>query len=381
MKRIAITILVFIIVITNVNFVFAKNEFIVENGVLTEYNGSGGDIVIPDDMGITSIGEYVFYNNKNITSVTISEGIGNIGESAFGLCSNLNYISLPNSIWKIQPFAFASSGLTTVTIPSKCSIYMYAFSSCNNLKKVVFEEGVSELNSDIFENCNSLQTIILPSTLKYIDSEFKGCDNLTEMILSDGTPKVLNGIFYKCSAIKKIYIPDSATEIESGAFTDCELLEAIVVPNSVTQIGENVITNCDKAVIYSEPDAYAREYAEANNIPWADIKTLNGGWNWETSIKKGEDKENTYICTAKNVSTGKKTGEFIAAYYDEFGNMLGSEIKDLNRNSGEKETICITIPIEDLSKVKTIKAFVWNSFENMNAESLYTEYIVERATN
>ena len=376
MKRIAITIFIFIIVIINVNLVFAKNEFIVENGVLTEYNGSGGDIVIPDDMGITSIGEYVFYNNKNITSVTISEGIGNIGESAFGLCSNLNYISLPNSIWKIQPFAFASSGLTTVTIPSKCSIYMYAFSSCNNLKKVVFEEGVSELNSDIFENCNSLQTIILPSTLKYIDSEFKGCDNLTEIILSDGIPKVLNGIFYKCSAIKKIYIPDSAIEIESGAFTDCELLEAIVIPNSVTQIGENVITNCDKAVIYSEPDAYAREYAEVNNIPWANIKTLNGGWNWETFIEKSDTEPNTYICTAKNVSTGKITGEFTAAYYDELGNMLGSEIKSLNRNSGEKETIRVTIPESGITEIKKIKAFVWDSFANMNAVSQYAEYII-----
>lgn len=354
----------------------ALEEFIVENGVLIEYNGSGGDIVIPADMGITSIGEYVFYNNQSITSVTIPEGIGNIGESAFGLCSNLTHISLPDTLWKIQPFAFASSGVTEVIIPPKCSIYMYAFRSCYNLTKVVFKEGVSELEADIFEDCNSLKTIILPTTIKNIDLSFKGCDNLTEIILSDGTPKVLNGIFYKCSAIKKIYIPDSATEIESGAFTDCESLEAIVVPNSVTQIEENVITNCDKAVIYSEPDAYARKYAEANNIPWADIKTLNGGWNWETSIEKGEDKENTYICTAKNVSTGKKTGEFIAAYYDVFGSMLGSEIKDLNRNSGEKETICITIPIGDMSKVKTIKAFVWDSFANMNAVSQYAECII-----
>lgn len=46
MKRIAITIFIFIIMTTNVNLIFAENEFIVENGVLTEYNGSGGDIVI-----------------------------------------------------------------------------------------------------------------------------------------------------------------------------------------------------------------------------------------------------------------------------------------------------------------------------------------------
>ena len=38
----------------------ALEEFIVENGVLIEYNGSGGDIVIPGNMGITSIGNTYF---------------------------------------------------------------------------------------------------------------------------------------------------------------------------------------------------------------------------------------------------------------------------------------------------------------------------------
>lgn len=351
-------------------------EFIVENGILTEYNGSGGDIVIPGDMGITSIGKYVFCNNQSITSVEIPDGIELIGDGAFMECTNLKSVSFPTNYFRIAPYAFGGAGFRTLKYPKNCSGINWAFYGCENLKEVIIEEGVTSLSTGLFDGCSSLKTVTLPSTCTFILPAFKNCGNLTEIILSDGIPKVLNGIFYKCSAIKKIYIPDSATEIESGAFTDCESLEAIVVPNSVTQIGENVITNCDKAVIYSEPDAYAREYAEANNIPWADIKTLNGGWNWETSIEKGEDKENTYICTAKNVSTGKKTGEFIAAYYDEFGNMLGSEIKSLNRNSGEKETIRVTIPENGITEIKKIKAFVWDSFANMNAVSQYAEYII-----
>ena len=58
----------------------ALEEFIVENGVLIEYNGSGGDIVIPGNMGITSIGKYVFCNNQSITSVKIPDGIELIGD-------------------------------------------------------------------------------------------------------------------------------------------------------------------------------------------------------------------------------------------------------------------------------------------------------------
>lgn len=36
------------------------SDFVIKNGVLTEYAGSGGNVVIPD--GITAIGEGVFKN-------------------------------------------------------------------------------------------------------------------------------------------------------------------------------------------------------------------------------------------------------------------------------------------------------------------------------
>ncbi len=36
----------------------ASGDFTIENGVLTKYNGSGGNVVIPD--GVTEIGKYAF---------------------------------------------------------------------------------------------------------------------------------------------------------------------------------------------------------------------------------------------------------------------------------------------------------------------------------
>ena len=36
----------------------AADDFEIQNGVLTKYNGSGGDVIIPSD--VTSIGESVF---------------------------------------------------------------------------------------------------------------------------------------------------------------------------------------------------------------------------------------------------------------------------------------------------------------------------------
>ena len=99
----------------------ALEEFIVENGVLIEYNGSGGDIVIPGDMRITSIGKYVFCNNQSITSVKIPDGIELIGDGAFMECTNLKSVSFPTNYFRIAPYAFGGAGFITLKYPKNCS--------------------------------------------------------------------------------------------------------------------------------------------------------------------------------------------------------------------------------------------------------------------
>ena len=57
------------------------NDFVIENGVLKEYKGSSGDVVIPE--GVTSIGDYVFFLCDSLESVTIPDGVTNIGKAVF----------------------------------------------------------------------------------------------------------------------------------------------------------------------------------------------------------------------------------------------------------------------------------------------------------
>lgn len=47
----------------NAGFRAADDDFVIQNGVLTEYYGDGGNVVIPN--GVTSIGSKAFYNPKS----------------------------------------------------------------------------------------------------------------------------------------------------------------------------------------------------------------------------------------------------------------------------------------------------------------------------
>jgi len=133
------------------------NDFNVnENGVLVDYIGSGGDVIIP--VGVTSIGAQAFALNNNITSVTIPEGVTEIGEGAFVFCKSLANVELPSTLTTIGDGAFAFCySLTDIEIPEGLtSIGIGAFDCCVSLGDVILPDGVATIGEDAFEGCTML---------------------------------------------------------------------------------------------------------------------------------------------------------------------------------------------------------------------------------
>ena len=75
------------------------NDFVIENGVLKEYKGQGGDVVIPE--GVKSIGDSAFEYCKSLTSIVIPESVTSIGDSAFWRCSSLTSVVIPEGVKSI----------------------------------------------------------------------------------------------------------------------------------------------------------------------------------------------------------------------------------------------------------------------------------------
>ena len=75
----------------------SRVSFFIDGGVLTAVDLNGEtEVVIPS--GVTSIGNYAFYDCNELTQVFVPEGVTNIGDYAFYDCSSLKEVSLPDSL-------------------------------------------------------------------------------------------------------------------------------------------------------------------------------------------------------------------------------------------------------------------------------------------
>ena len=175
---------------------FAANEdFTIQDGVLTAYNGSGGDVVIPDN--VTSIGTNAFRKCRSLTSVTIPSSVTEIGQWAFNDCTSLTSVTMSPGVTKIGGGAFLNCfGLTNVTIPSSVT---------------VLEDGA-------FAGCTSLTSVTIPSGVTVIGIEtFGGCTNLTSVSIPSSVTVIGVGAFNICTSLKDVYF--AGTEAQWKAIT------------------------------------------------------------------------------------------------------------------------------------------------------------------
>ena len=90
--------------------VIVLQEFVVEGSELKEYNGTpdNGKVIIPDNLGIKTIKDNLFYKRDDITEIIFNEGLETIGYAACAYMPNLERVELPSTITKIGSYGFAA---------------------------------------------------------------------------------------------------------------------------------------------------------------------------------------------------------------------------------------------------------------------------------
>ena len=214
--------------------------------------------------GITSVSSYLMYNAKNLQTVTLPATIQKIEGYAFSGCTSLTSINMSSGLTSIGYSAFnGCTSLTSINIPdSVTSIGYDAFRSCTKLSsfhypklltstgsnifcdaavtKVTVPEGITEIPADAFNGANNLTTVVLPSTLKTIKADaFDGCTSLTSINIPDSVTTIGYDAFRGCAKLSSFHYPRSLTSVGERAFENTALT-CIEVPEGVTSLPSKV---------------------------------------------------------------------------------------------------------------------------------------------
>ena len=133
------------------------------------------------------IDECAFQDFDKVKSVTFSENVTVIGNSAFEGCINMVNLELPEKLTTISPGAFyRCSSLVSLEIPHTVNrIGWNAFSDCTSLMNVKLPVGLQGISEGLFYNCSSLKNIDIPGSVTYVvEGAFNKCDGLTDVFYS-----------------------------------------------------------------------------------------------------------------------------------------------------------------------------------------------------
>ena len=221
-----------------------------------------GTFMIPE--GTKRIGEGVFRDCSDLTSIIIPDSVTSIGTSAFHDCNGLTSITIPKSVTVFNAtFAYCSK-LSSVNINSA----VLACAACDEnfdydvVKSITIGDNITSIgdwgfrsfnvnspvyNAQIFArmptNYSGVYTI--PEGIKSIEaSAFFGCSSLSLITIPDSVTGIAQDAFYHCNGLTSILIPDSVTRIGECAFQDCKSLAGVKLGKGVLSIGVRAFAGC-----------------------------------------------------------------------------------------------------------------------------------------
>lgn len=237
-----------------------------------------GNIVIPSQfrgLPVTIIGEKAFYNEHQITNVTIPSSVISIGYRAFSYCSSLASVTIQKGVTTIGKEAFyGCESLMGIEIPSSVtSIGTQAFGFCSNLANVMIEKGVTAISNGVFYCCGSLTSVSIPNSVTAIGKEaFFGCDSLTSIEIPSSVTAIGELVFWHCRGLESIILGKGVMSIGYNVFSDCESLTNVYY-RGTPKNWEQISINSTNATLFA-----ATRYYYCEGTPTAEQWDSSENW-------------------------------------------------------------------------------------------------------
>lgn len=190
---------------------------------LVAYPGAkSGEYVMPES--VTEINGWSFMGNDNITAITFSPKLQEIGTSAFYNCAGLTALDFPQSLTSIGASAFMyASNVASVKLPNTdIFIGSNAFSAIG-VKSMIFPATITNIGVEenqtysVMTMCGSLQWVSLPSSLTTFSPLGLYCSALGTIYSFAVTPPAISGE-NPSTASMVIKVPKGSSEAYAQAW-------------------------------------------------------------------------------------------------------------------------------------------------------------------
>ncbi|MBQ7368673.1 MAG: leucine-rich repeat protein [Clostridia bacterium] len=202
-----------------------KDPFTTNAIYLMSYKGLGGEVIIPDDRGLTTIYAYAFSNYEYVDKDV-----------------NAGDVIDDEDPYLIKPFYIGENTITKVVIPEGVTtINEYAFAKLTALEEVVLPKSLTTIGVGAFLGCEKLKKINLENAKFINEKAFYGCA-LEEIDLSS-VVAIGNNTFERCK-LGYVELPETSQSLGKGAFANNPYLSSVVFEASKIKIGPEVFKGC-----------------------------------------------------------------------------------------------------------------------------------------
>ena len=231
--------------------------------VLAGYTGEPEAVTVPgeiDGLPVIAVGNSAFYNAEKLVSVSLPDSIKKIDDYAFDNCYLLSGINFPESLEFIGFNAFSDcESIEQIILPDALTeIDSSAFTRCKALKSVSFGKSLETIGRDAFFDCDAITDVYIADLKCWSSVNFKNplsnplyfAENFyvngklaTDIVIS-GVEAISEYAFYKFGGIISLTVKKGVSEIGISAFSECENLKKVTLEDGVAYIGTSAFSFC-----------------------------------------------------------------------------------------------------------------------------------------
>lgn len=142
---------------------------------IIQYRGEESDISVPKSIEgkqVSIIGQEVFIDHSELTSVTLPDGLTTIEKNVFSGCKNLEQITFPDTLSYISAQGGLYSTSWFYNRPEGASyaggVFMGWVGNATDVKEVILKEGTLGICKYAFWSMEDLESVTIPDGCLYI---------------------------------------------------------------------------------------------------------------------------------------------------------------------------------------------------------------------